>query len=365
MSKTVLDFSMIASVVIGYFISMALLTTSFYRSRANHYLALSLFLLANLTLIEWGSNTTDHVGFIILANFRLDYLFAVSLFTYFLIQIKHPLYHSPYYKWIYLPFVFFIITEIPLYFFNLHHSIVDALLFFIKDPICISFNVFLIFYGRKLIKNANTISEDKRWWLLRLNFFILCVITIWVLTRIETIVFGTIYCFYVLWILMSVFLWWVLYYGIFKLQLIVQKEEIHAYLVSKKIANTPAKRKINSTTSSKIITQLYALMEEEEVYKDPLLSRLDLATRLNTSEGYLSQIVNQETNRSVTQFVNEYRIEAAKNLLHNPVFNKYSVEAIGLEAGFKSKSAFYSTFNTNLGMSPGAFRKLQKTAMGI
>jgi AraC-like DNA-binding protein len=103
-------------------------------------------------------------------------------------------------------------------------------------------------------------------------------------------------------------------------------------------------------------------MEDEELYKNPLLSRLDLATRLEKSEGYLSQIINQEINKSVIQFVNEYRIEAAKNLLQDPVFNKYSIEAIGMEAGFKSKSAFYNAFNLSLNMSPGAYRKFQKTS---
>jgi AraC-like DNA-binding protein len=122
------------------------------------------------------------------------------------------------------------------------------------------------------------------------------------------------------------------------------------------------KREIKNDTTSKIMAQLYELMEAEELYKDPILSRLDLATRLGISEGYLSQIVNQEINKSIIQFVNEYRIEAAKKLLHNPVFNKYSVEAIGFEAGFKSKSAFYKTFNLSLNMSPGAYRKLQKTS---
>ncbi len=104
------------------------------------------------------------------------------------------------------------------------------------------------------------------------------------------------------------------------------------------------------------------VMDEEELYKNPLLNRLDLATRLGTSEGYLSQIINQEINKSIIQFVNEYRIEAAKNLLQDPIFNKYSIEAIGMEAGFKSKSTFYNTFNASLNMSPGAFRKLQKTS---
>jgi AraC-like DNA-binding protein len=154
--------------------------------------------------------------------------------------------------------------------------------------------------------------------------------------------------------------WWILYYGVFKLQIVIQKDEIHQYLVSKRANTTQVKKKIKETTTSKIIIQLYALMDEEELYKNPYLSRSYLATRLKTSEGYLSQIINQEINKSVIQFVNEYRIKTAKNLLHDPVFNKYSVEAIGVEAGFKSKSAFYRTFSMSAGMSPGAFRKLQK-----
>ena len=128
------------------------------------------------------------------------------------------------------------------------------------------------------------------------------------------------------------------------------------------IQSTPTKKKIKSSNTSNIVSQLYKLMEDEEVYKNPLLSRFDLANLLGTSEGYLSQIINQEINKSVIQFVNEYRIGTAKNLLHNPVFNKFSVEAIGMEAGFKSKSAFYNAFNISLKMSPGAFRKLQKTS---
>ncbi len=103
-------------------------------------------------------------------------------------------------------------------------------------------------------------------------------------------------------------------------------------------------------------------MDEEKPYKNPLLGRIDLAKRLNISEGYLSQVVNQELGKSVIQFVNEYRVKTAKELLDNPEFNKYSVEAIGMESGFKSKSNFYSTFKTHSGVSPGAYRKRQKTS---
>ncbi len=212
------------------------------------------------------------------------------------------------------------------------------------------------------MKKSNTISKEKKRWLLRLNFFIISIIVCWLSSIIEISVFESKYGANLLRILLSLLSWWILYYGVFKLQIIVQKDEIHDYLVSKKTQSTLTKKKIKNTTTSKVITQLYKLMEEEELYKNPLLSRLDLANRLDTSKSYLSQIINQEVNKTIVQFVNEYRVEAAKNLLKDPIFNKYSVEVIGMEAGFKSKSAFYNAFKKSFKMSPGAFRKLQKTS---
>jgi len=357
---------MIASVIIGYFVSIALVTTPFYKSRANNYLSLSLFLISSLTFLEWVRVSMDNMLFQFFSNIRLDFLFATTFCTYFLIQIKHKRLNKSWYKWMYLPFLGSVVLEILISFFdyglNIYNSFVDILVYLSIDIASTCLNVFLIFWGRRLIKNSDTISEEKRRWLLRLNLFIICILAIWILTKIEFLALNTLYSRYLLWALLSLFSWWILYFGVFKLQLIAQKEEIHEYLVSKKTQLTQTKKKIKDATSSKIITQLYGLMEDEELYKDPLLSRSDLATRLGTSEGYLSQIINQEINKSVIQFVNEYRIEAAKNLLLDPIFNKYSVEAMGMEAGFKSKSAFYSTFNTSLKMSPGAYRKLQKTS---
>lgn len=363
MDKTVLDFVMIASVAIGYFVSIALIASPFYKSRANNYLALSLFLISSLTFLEWPRVSMDNMFFQFLSNIRLDFLFATTFFTYFLIQIKHKLINKKWYKRMYLPFLCSLILEILISFFdyilNIYNSFFDILIYLTIDIASTGLNVFLIFWGRRLVKNSDTISEDKRRWLLRLNLFIICIIIIWILTKIEYITFQTQYSRYMLWVLLSLFSWWVLYFGVFKLQIIAQKEEINNYLSSKKTASIPVKKKIKSTTKSKVITQLYRLMDDEELYKNPLLSRLDLATRLETSESYLSQIINQEINKSVIQFVNDYRIEAAKNLLKDPVFNKYSIEAIGMEAGFKSKSTFYTIFKNSLEMSPGAYRKLQ------
>lgn len=375
MLSTILGVVIIASVAIGYFMSISLVTSTFYKSRANKYLSLSLFLITTLTFLEWVGIYNNVVIYsplvhaIVLQffdNIRLDLLFAASLYIYFLIQIKHELLDGRRYKWVYLPFFASVVLEISIslsdYVLDLHHSGLDLFIFLAKDFGSIGFNIFLIFSARHFIRKSNTISEDKKRWLLRLNLLVICLIISWVLTRLELWAFNSQYTANILWVLLSFLSWWILYYGIFRLQVLVQKEEIHEYLVSKPMPVPEVKKKINSVTITNVITQLYKLMEEEELYKNPLLSRSDLAVRLETNEGYLSQIINQEINSSVIQFVNEYRVEAAKKLLHNPVFNKYSVEAIGLEAGFKSKSAFYNVFKTSLGMSPGAYRKLQKTS---
>ena len=364
MGNTILILAIIFSGIIGYFISISLVTISFYKNRANNYLSLSLFLLTSLTLL--GSFDIENTVLEFLNNPVLEYLFGVTLFTYFLIQIEHVYLKKSWYKWLYFPFISALVIETILYLgsvFNFNNSIVEDIAFYIMDNASFVYNVFLIFWGRKLIKGSTKTSKDKKRWLLRLNLFIICIILIWLLSTIEFYVFNSEYATILLWVGLSFLSWWILYYGVFKLQLIVQKEEIHDYLLSKErsIKNQP-KKKVDQNAVSKITTQLYHLMDVDELYKNPLLSRLDIANRLEISEGHLSKIINQEINKSVIQFVNDYRIEAAKNLLQDPVFNKYSVEAIGMEAGFKSKSAFYKTFNTNLGMSPGTFRKLQKTS---
>lgn len=86
MNKTILDFAIVASGIIGYFISISLITTSFYKSRANNYLSLSLFLLTSLTLL--GRYGAGNAVLAFLNYIMLDFLVAVTLFTYFLIQIE-------------------------------------------------------------------------------------------------------------------------------------------------------------------------------------------------------------------------------------------------------------------------------------
>lgn len=363
MKETLLNFIVVASGVLGYFLCLTLITTSFYKSKANNYLSLSLFILINLTFIG-GWYDKENIILDFLSLIMLEYLVAVTLFVYFLIQIKHKYLKEKWFKWLYAPFIISFFVEIILHLdaiFHLYDSTFANFVDITKFFTVFGYNLTLVFWGRYLVKKSETISKEKKRWLLRLNTFIVCIIFSWLLSLLAINVFDTEYNLDFFRILPSLLSWWILYYGVFKLQVIVQKDEIHQHLTLKKIDNnSSSKRKIKETTVSKVITELYMLMEEKEIFKNPFLSRSDLAIRLGTNESYLSQIINQEINKSVVQFVNEYRVKAAKNILHDPIFDKYSIEAIGMEAGFKSKSAFYKAFNSSLGISPGAYRKLKK-----
>ena len=114
-------------------------------------------------------------------------------------------------------------------------------------------------------------------------------------------------------------------------------------------------RKIEDQTTFNVLEKLNQLLISQELYRIPDLKIKDVAEKLNTSPHQLSQIINQNLNKNFKQFINEYRIEKAKNLIqHN---QQFTLEAIGYECGFKSKSNFFSTFKKITGDTPKAYQK--------
>ena len=124
--------------------------------------------------------------------------------------------------------------------------------------------------------------------------------------------------------------------------------------VFKDIPEKYASKKIEDEEAVLIIEKLEKVMLQKELYKNPNIKLSSIAKELHISTHRLSQLLNDNLGKSFAQYISESRIEEAKKLIAKK--SDYTLEAIGYEAGFSSRSAFYATFKKLTGMTPAAFR---------
>jgi len=126
-------------------------------------------------------------------------------------------------------------------------------------------------------------------------------------------------------------------------------------LVNKPKAVKYANKTISPKEAEVLTNRLQEIISGEELYKNPNLKLADVAKKLGTSPHRLSQFLNDNLGKNFSAYINQYRIEAAKLLLHQN--HLYTLEAIGYECGFNSKSTFFTTFKKLTGTTPASFRQ--------
>jgi AraC-like DNA-binding protein len=100
--------------------------------------------------------------------------------------------------------------------------------------------------------------------------------------------------------------------------------------------------------------QLQAHMRQERPFLDNRLRIADLATQVDMPVHYLSQTINRHAGQSFFDFVNGYRVDAARRMLEE---GEKPVATIAFDAGFNSESAFYRQFKKVTGMTPRQYRR--------
>ena len=114
---------------------------------------------------------------------------------------------------------------------------------------------------------------------------------------------------------------------------------------------------LQETQKEKLVEKLIQYVETEKPYQEPELTLGDLSKQVNIPSHYLSQIINEKINQSFLEFINSYRLEAAKKMLASDKYDHYTIIAIAFEAGFNSKTAFYTAFKKFTGATPSKYRK--------
>ncbi len=114
-------------------------------------------------------------------------------------------------------------------------------------------------------------------------------------------------------------------------------------------------KKIEPEEADELHQRLDQLMKEGSIFKDPNLKLPDVAKKLNILPHKLSQLINDNLGKNFTIFINEYRVEAAKELI--AANDLIKLESIGYECGFNSKSTFYTAFKKIEGTTPAKFKE--------
>ncbi|MFV2060970.1 MAG: helix-turn-helix domain-containing protein [Gammaproteobacteria bacterium] len=114
---------------------------------------------------------------------------------------------------------------------------------------------------------------------------------------------------------------------------------------------------LTAEMSLKLLKRLTNIMEQQRPYLKNNLTLPELAELTATSPNYLSQIINEQLHMNFFDYVNSYRIDTAKHLIIKPLAHTKTILDIAMESAFNSKSAFYTAFKKQTGMTPAQFKK--------
>ncbi|WP_431165385.1 helix-turn-helix domain-containing protein [Tenacibaculum halocynthiae] len=191
------------------------------------------------------------------------------------------------------------------------------------------------------IKNSEFGKEKitvKNWWLSLLLTSILLLWCIYFWISFTYFVVGSI-------------VFSAIFYSFFIFFLFKKKEREQVFYIEKKYLN----KKMDSLITNPLIVQLKEFMDAKKPFKNPNLKSSDIANELSISTHQLSQLLNDSIGKSFSNFVNEYRVEEAKQIISSNT--KYTLDAIGKESGFNSKSTFYTYFKRVVGVTPSKYRE--------
>lgn len=128
--------------------------------------------------------------------------------------------------------------------------------------------------------------------------------------------------------------------------------------ISTNITQEKAERSVEMNTG---IREKIRLLEEwmtaKEPFLDPDLSIRQLAGQVNLPAKELSLLINQHLGKHFFDFINEYRIHKAMQILKDPAKKEVTVLEILYEVGFNSKSSFNTAFKKHSKLTPVEFRK--------
>ncbi len=153
-------------------------------------------------------------------------------------------------------------------------------------------------------------------------------------------------------------IYWIGYFGIVQRNVhsVLTKTWSHADSQNKPIDQNHSSS-IQPKRLEELMIQIDDYMRTVEAFIKPELTITNLAEGLKVHPKLISTAINTIANQNFNKYINQLRIDKALEILKTGDLESYSMEGIGVEVGFKSKSAFYAAFKKITGTTPIKYKE--------
>lgn len=138
-------------------------------------------------------------------------------------------------------------------------------------------------------------------------------------------------------------------------QTIILEKEIQKHVQIGKLRDK--KEPIISEIDLQRFNEIKEKIKEQELFTNPKLDLRGLSEALDLKEKELSRLINECGKVNFYQFINEFRIQKFKQLIQSSKAHQFTLLGLATEAGFSSKSTFYTAFKKLEGMTPKQYEK--------
>jgi AraC-like DNA-binding protein len=132
------------------------------------------------------------------------------------------------------------------------------------------------------------------------------------------------------------------------------EETSHIYEINP-VEDTPVSGQTLEDASTKfrdLAERIPAYIGTHQLYLDPDFNLDDLADHMKVPKHHLYYCFKDILNTRFTRMRSEFRVRHAQGLIDRGETDRKTLEAIGMESGFSSRSAFLVAFREITGMSP-------------
>lgn len=310
-------------------------------------------ILEALAVTEYIRNYPSLIGLMQ----AFPYLYGPAIYLYVLFITRGTKKFDYKYLFHYLPFLliqlyglFFFYFESPEYQINLvyvetqlpWHVLFISYLTPLYGGFYIVFAIYEAYKYKKLLENNfSSIDKHNLSWI---KFISIGAVLLWItamtMTTLQLVYDKEIRPELVSYLAISIFVYAMAYKGLRQPEVI----EVKKIEDDSKKETSYKKSGLSDEEASKQLKQLLKIMDEEKPYKNEKLNLDDLSKVTDISKHNLSEIINTKIELNFYDFINTYRVEEVKKIIKQDTNSTYSILAHGFDAGFSSKSAFYTSF---------------------